>query len=245
MRAMLSAPRAARAGIEARGSMTFMKRPNTQRRDVRGRHHGRRAGNLGKSGTFAPGEVILHLTVVGLGLARPMRTTPRRADCLRGLAPGRLFQTISLLPNIPSRRHGRRAGVLSRTYRGGQSAIALTGDSAGGNLALGLASRLTGDAAISATLVAVEALSPVTDLTLTGASYETRAEADPLFTARRSKIWSSPTWGAPTRETLWLRPFTAYSGLPPYGFRWVTTKCCWTTRFDMSSVQLPLCQCPC
>jgi monoterpene epsilon-lactone hydrolase len=61
--------------------------------------------------------------------------------------------------------------------------IALTGDSAGGNLALVLASRVTGEAAsINATLVGVAVLSPVTDLTLSGATYETRAVADPLFT---------------------------------------------------------------
>src|SRR3984957_17524977 len=61
--------------------------------------------------------------------------------------------------------------------------IAITGDSAGGNLALGLASRVTGEAASSnATLVGAAVLSPVTDLTLSGATYETRADADPLFT---------------------------------------------------------------
>src|SRR6266850_2361550 len=61
--------------------------------------------------------------------------------------------------------------------------IALTGDSAGGNLALVLASRVSGEAAsINATLVGVAVLSPVTDLTLSGATYETRADADPLFT---------------------------------------------------------------
>jgi epsilon-lactone hydrolase len=50
--------------------------------------------------------------------------------------------------------------------------IAVTGDSAGGNLALGLASRLTGKAvSVKATLVGVAALSPVTDLTLSGATY--------------------------------------------------------------------------
>ncbi|MGV2288113.1 alpha/beta hydrolase [Trinickia sp. YCB016] len=61
--------------------------------------------------------------------------------------------------------------------------IAVTGDSAGGNLALVLASRIA-DGAVSsdATLVGVAAWSPVTDLTLSGATYETRAEADPLFT---------------------------------------------------------------
>src|SRR6202011_5351328 len=61
--------------------------------------------------------------------------------------------------------------------------IALTGDSAGGNLALVLGSRVTGEAAsVNATLVGVAVLSPVTDLTLSGASYEARPDADPLFT---------------------------------------------------------------
>jgi epsilon-lactone hydrolase len=60
--------------------------------------------------------------------------------------------------------------------------IAVTGDSAGGNLALGLASRVAGDAGSEVTLVGVAVLSPVTDLTLSGASYATRADADPFFT---------------------------------------------------------------
>jgi epsilon-lactone hydrolase len=70
-------------------------------------------------------------------------------------------------------------GLAGRNVR----RIALTGDSAGGNLALGLASRIAGEAASTeATLVGVAVLSPVTDLSLSGATYETRAEADPLFT---------------------------------------------------------------
>ena len=70
-------------------------------------------------------------------------------------------------------------GLAERNVR----RIALTGDSAGGNLALGLASRIVGRAASGEpTLVGVAVLSPVTDLTLSGATYETRAEADPLFT---------------------------------------------------------------
>jgi monoterpene epsilon-lactone hydrolase len=61
--------------------------------------------------------------------------------------------------------------------------IAVTGDSAGGNLALGLASRVTAEASSNgAILIGTAVLSPVTDLTLSGASYETRAEADPFFT---------------------------------------------------------------
>ena len=72
-------------------------------------------------------------------------------------------------------------------YRGmdesGIRRIAITGDSAGGNLALVLASCVTAAAAsATATLVGAAAVSPVTDVTLSGDTYETRADADPLFT---------------------------------------------------------------
>jgi epsilon-lactone hydrolase len=73
-------------------------------------------------------------------------------------------------------------------YRGllesGRKRIALCGDSAGGNLALvllSLASVQGGGAPVGAV-----ALSPVTDLALTGQSFQTRATADPYFT--RSQV---------------------------------------------------------
>jgi acetyl esterase/lipase len=72
-------------------------------------------------------------------------------------------------------------------YRGlvdkGINKIAVTGDSAGGTLALvllsiaGAKARAGGVAPVGAV-----AISPVTDLALTGESFETRAEADPYFT---------------------------------------------------------------
>jgi epsilon-lactone hydrolase len=72
-------------------------------------------------------------------------------------------------------------------YRGlekaGLQRIAVTGDSAGGNLALVLASRVTAEGfSAQATLVGVAAMSPVTDLALSGETYKTRADADPFFT---------------------------------------------------------------
>ena len=71
-------------------------------------------------------------------------------------------------------------------YRGlverGIKKIVLTGDSAGGTLALVLLSIATAQAASGGiTPVAAVVLSPVTDLALTGGSFETRAEADPYF----------------------------------------------------------------
>jgi monoterpene epsilon-lactone hydrolase len=73
------------------------------------------------------------------------------------------------------------------TYRGmadgGIRRIAITGDSAGGNLALVLASSVATKAVpAKAIVVGAAAMSPVTDLTLSGATYETRADADPYFT---------------------------------------------------------------
>ncbi|MBZ9994914.1 alpha/beta hydrolase [Mesorhizobium sp. BH1-1-4] len=70
-------------------------------------------------------------------------------------------------------------------YRGlidsGLRSIALVGDSAGGGLALGLLSFVSRSASETRPVAAV-ALSAVTDLTLSGASWEDRAVADPYFT---------------------------------------------------------------
>ena len=67
----------------------------------------------------------------------------------------------------------------------GARRIALTGDSAGGNLALALLVRPVARARPPA---GVAVLSPVTDLAMTGPSWETRATIDPYFT--RSQVAS-------------------------------------------------------
>ena len=72
-------------------------------------------------------------------------------------------------------------GLLDRGY----TKIALTGDSAGGNLALLLLSRLQQEGRTTTPVGAV-VLSPVTDLALTGDTWSSRAEADPYFT--RSQV---------------------------------------------------------
>ena len=65
----------------------------------------------------------------------------------------------------------------------GAERIVVAGDSAGGGLTLALLSILA-DERKRGTLqpVAAAVMSPWTDLALTGASFETRAEADPIFT---------------------------------------------------------------
>jgi epsilon-lactone hydrolase len=72
-------------------------------------------------------------------------------------------------------------------YRGlveeGAERIVVAGDSAGGGLTLSLLSILAADKTKGTVQpVGAAAMSPWTDLALTGDSFETRAEADPIFT---------------------------------------------------------------
>lgn len=106
-------------------------------------------------------------------------------------------------------------------YRGiaasGVGKIAISGDSAGGNLALGMASRIAGEAvSAKAALVAVVVLSPVTDLTLSGASYDSRADADPFFTRRQvAELVRAYLGAADARQPLASPLYGGFAGLPP------------------------------
>jgi monoterpene epsilon-lactone hydrolase len=95
--------------------------------------------------------------------------------------------------------------------------LAITGDSAGGNLALGLASRVTGEwASRNAVVVGVAALSPVTDLTLSGATYETRAAADPFFTrAQVAELVQAYLGSADPHDPLASPLHSPLAGMPP------------------------------
>jgi acetyl esterase/lipase len=106
-------------------------------------------------------------------------------------------------------------------YRGlvgkGINKVAVTGDSAGGNLALVLLSIASahahnGDIAP----VGAVAISPVTDLTLTGKSYETRAEADPFFTKSQvAGLVASYLGATDPKNPLASSLYGDLTGLPP------------------------------
>jgi epsilon-lactone hydrolase len=108
-----------------------------------------------------------------------------------------------------------------RCYRGfvdsGVRRFAITGDSAGGNLALVIGSRAASEAdARSTALAAIAVLSPVTDLTLSGTSYDTRAVADPFFTRSQvALLVESYLGGADAKQTLASPLFGPYAGMQP------------------------------
>ena len=107
-------------------------------------------------------------------------------------------------------------------YRGlvekGFGKIALAGDSAGGGLALVLLSLLMAKARDGSALrpVGAAVMSPWTDLALSGASMETRAEADPLLTkeslASTARLYLG---GHDPRDPLASPLYGDLAGLPP------------------------------
>ena len=96
----------------------------------------------------------------------------------------------------------------------GVTGIAVAGDSAGGGLAVSalLALRDTADPLPLAAVL----MSPWTDLTASGASYEDRASADPL-NARATLLGMARSYlgGADPRSALASPVFADLSGLPP------------------------------
>ena len=92
--------------------------------------------------------------------------------------------------------------------------VALTGDSAGGNLALGLLASETRKG--TAAPVAAVALSPVTDLTLQSASWETRAVADPFFVRDQvQELVDAYLKGHSPADAVASPLFGELTGLPP------------------------------
>jgi acetyl esterase/lipase len=219
MRAMVSASKGARPGIEARGQFDALMESVSPRADVTFEADtiGGVSGLWVHPANSRSGEAILHLHGgwFRFGSAKAYR---HLVGHIAARAGARAFiPDYRLAPEYP---FPAAADDVLACYQGLAARdvhrIAVTGDSAGGNLALGLASRVTGEAApINATLVGVAVLSPVTDLTLSGATYESRADADPLFTRPQvAELVHSYLGSADARSPLASPLHGRHSGMP-------------------------------
>lgn len=116
-------------------------------------------------------------------------------------------------PAAPEDVRASYSGLLELGYK----KIAVTGDSAGGNLALGLLISLKALQSNNLLVpVAGVALSPVTDLSLSGSSWITRAAADPYFTQPQvAELVASYLNGAGPRDPFVSPLFANLAGVPP------------------------------
>ena len=108
-------------------------------------------------------------------------------------------------------------GLVERGF----ARIAVVGDSAGGGLALVLLRLVTARSTAGGVIpVGAVALSPVTDLTLSGESWKTRAAADPYFVESQAReLVRSYLNGAdptdPKASALYVRPRRSAAGSRP------------------------------
>src|ERR1700676_5242590 len=219
IRAMVSSTKGVPPGIEARGQFDAFMESVSPRDDVTFETDalGGLPGLWVHPADWRSGEAIVHLHGgwFNFGSAKAYR---HLVGHIAARAGARAFiPDYRLAPEYPFPAATDDAlacyqGLAARDVH----RIALTGDSAGGNLALVLASRVPGEAAsIKATLVGVAVLSPVTDLTLSGATYETRADADPLFTRPQvAELVHSYLGSADARHPLASPLHGRHSGMP-------------------------------
>jgi epsilon-lactone hydrolase len=135
-----------------------------------------------------PGAAILHLHGgwFNLGSAAAYRHLVGHIACSAGAAA--FIPEYRLAPEYPypAAVEDAAAGLRGLGERGIHT-VAVTGDSAGGNLALSLLSLVAAEPATTVRPTAAVVLSPITDLAMTGSSWQTRAEADPYFVRQQAE----------------------------------------------------------
>jgi len=164
-----------------------------------------------------PGAAVLHLHGGWFNLGSAAAYRHLVGHIARSAGASAFVPDYRLAPEYPfpaALEDGRAClrGLAGRGVR----AIAVTGDSAGGNLALTLVSLAGAGPATTGRIVGVVVLSPITDLAMTGASWETRAEADPLFVKEQAEgLIRAYLNGHEPRDPLASPLYAELLGFPP------------------------------
>ena len=116
---------------------------------------------------------------------------------------------------FPAAIEDARVALRGLTERGIRR-IAVTGDSAGANLVLVVLSLATAEPERLVRPAGAAVFSPVTDLTLTGSSWENRAEADPYFVKEQAEgLVPDDLNGHDPTDPLASPLYGSFVGLPP------------------------------
>lgn len=219
-RAMVSGAKGVRLGVEARGQFDAQMEQVSPRDDVRFEEDS--VGGIPGVWIFPAhsrlDEAIIHLHGgwFNFGSAKAYRHLVAH---IAALAQTRTFvPDYRRAPEDPFPAASDDSMACYRALaKSGFRRIALTGDSAGGNLALVTGARLLGiNDGFRESLVGIAVLSPVTDLSLSGASYETRANADPLFTREQVSHFIESYLGVAEPSHPWASPLLGrFDGMPP------------------------------
>jgi len=131
-----------------------------------------------------PGHAIMHIHGGWFNFGSAQAFRHLAGHIAAGVGVAAFVPDYRLAPEhpFPAAAEDVRASYFGLLEQG-ISKIAITGDSAGGTLAIGLLVHLAANSdGASKALVGGVAFSPVTDLSLSGESWSTRAAADPYFT---------------------------------------------------------------
>ena len=163
-----------------------------------------------------PGAAILHLHGGWFNLGSAAAYRHLVGHIARSAGAAAFIPDYRLAPEHPFPAAIEDAGASLRglAERGIQR-IAITGDSAGGNLALALLLLVAAEPAAIHPSGAV-LFSPITDLAMTGSSWQTRAEADPLFVREQAaELIQAYLKGHDPKDSLASPLYGNFAGLPP------------------------------
>ena len=163
-----------------------------------------------------PGAALLHLHGGWFNLGSAAAYRHLVGHIARSARAAAFIPDYRLAPEYPFPAAIEDAGASLRglAERGIQR-IVVTGDSAGGNLALALLLLVAAEPAAIHPSGAV-LFSPITDLAMTGSSWQTRAEADPLFVREQAaELIQAYLNGHDPKDPLASPLYGNFVGLPP------------------------------
>jgi epsilon-lactone hydrolase len=166
-----------------------------------------------------PGAALLHLHGgwFNLGSAAAYRHLVGHIANSAGAAA--FIPDYRLAPEHPFPAAIEDAGASLRGLAArGIQRTAVTGDSAGGNLALSLLLLVGREPGAAARPVGAVVLSPITDLALTGSTWQSRADADPYFVREQAEgLIQAYLNGHDPKDPVASPLYGSLIGLPPIG----------------------------